>query len=123
MFKQHRLQVLRCMIYQDCLEHQIYELLVHSLHEGRLDLEVACSKGTYVRTLVEDIGEALGCGAHVVELRRLSVGPFEGDMVTIDELRAAVEADPAQPLARRAVSQLHVLVAVLGLSGCRQDGA
>ncbi len=72
---------------------QIHELLVHSLHEGRLDLEVACSKGTYVRTLVEDIGEALGCGAHVVELRRLSVGPFEGDMVTIDELRAAVEAD------------------------------
>lgn len=72
---------------------QIYELLVHSLHDGRLDLEVACSKGTYVRTLVEDIGEALGCGAHVVELRRLSVGPFEGDMVTIDELRAAIEAD------------------------------
>jgi tRNA pseudouridine55 synthase len=58
-----------------------------------LDFEVACSKGTYIRTLVEDIGEALGCGAHVVGLRRLSVGPFEGDMVTLDQLRAAIEAD------------------------------
>lgn len=74
---------------------QIYELLLHSLREGLLDLEVSCSKGTYIRTLVEDIGEALGCGAHVVELRRLSVGPFEGDMVTVDELRAALEADEA----------------------------
>jgi tRNA pseudouridine55 synthase len=71
---------------------QIYQLLLHSLHDGLLDLEVACSKGTYVRTLVEDIGEALGCGAHVVELRRLSVGPFDGDMVTIDQLRAAADA-------------------------------
>jgi tRNA pseudouridine55 synthase len=70
----------------------IYQLVLHSLHECMLDLEVACSKGTYVRTLIEDLGEALGCGAHVVELRRLSVGPFEGDMVTIDELRTAADA-------------------------------
>ena len=68
---------------------QIYQLLLHALHDGKLDFEVACSKGTYIRTLVEDIGKALGCGAHVVDLRRLSVGPFEGGMVTIDELRAA----------------------------------
>lgn len=71
---------------------QIYELLLLSLNEGMLELEVACSKGTYVRTLVEDIGEALGCGAHVVQLRRLSVGPFEGDMVSIDELREVADA-------------------------------
>ena len=70
---------------------QIYQLLLHSLNEGLLDLEVACSKGTYIRTLVEDMGEALGCGAHVVQLRRLSVGPFDGDMVSIDELRAAAD--------------------------------
>ena len=36
-----------------------------------------CSKGTYIRTLVEDIGEMLGCGAHVVQLRRLMAGPYE----------------------------------------------
>ena len=74
---------------------QIYQLLLHSLSEGLLDIEVACSKGTYIRTLVEDMGEALGCGAHVVQLRRLSVGPFDGDMVSIDELRAAADASDA----------------------------
>ena len=42
-----------------------------------LVLEVDCSKGTYIRTLVEDIGEMLGCGAHVAQLRRLKAGPYE----------------------------------------------
>ena len=36
-----------------------------------------CSKGTYIRTLVEDVGKELGCGAHVTGLRRLSAGPFD----------------------------------------------
>jgi tRNA pseudouridine55 synthase len=75
---------------------QIHELLFHSLTDGVLELEIACSKGTYVRTLVEDLGEALGCGAHVVQLRRLSVGPFEGGMVTIDQLEAAVARDAGE---------------------------
>lgn len=71
----------------------IHELLAQSFHDEVLKLEVACSKGTYIRTLVEDLGEALGCGAHVTELRRLSVGPFDGGMVSIDQLRAAAEPD------------------------------
>ena len=71
---------------------QIYEFLPLSLDAGVFEFEVACSKGTYIRTLVEDLGEALGCGGHVVNLRRLSVGPFEGDMVTVDELRAAADS-------------------------------
>ena len=70
---------------------QIYELVLLSLHDSVLEFEVACSKGTYVRTLVEDIAQALDCGAHVVSLRRLGVGPFDGDMVTIDELKAAAD--------------------------------
>lgn len=51
-------------------------------------LEVACTKGTYIRTLVEDIGEALGCGAHVAELRRLTVGVYSDSsaMVSLEEL-------------------------------------
>lgn len=53
------------------------------------DIDVHCSKGTYVRTLAEDIGEALGCGAHVTELRRLGVGPYDGaGMVDLDTLKA-----------------------------------
>ena len=80
---------------------QIYELLLHSLNDGVLDLEVACSKGTYIRTLVEDLGEALGCGAHVVQLHRRSVGPLDGDMLTIDELRAVADSADAEGFARR----------------------
>lgn len=53
-----------------------------------LELEIRCSKGTYVRTLAEDIGAVLGCGAHVVSLRRLGVGPYdESGMVTMENLK------------------------------------
>ena len=52
-----------------------------------LDLKICCSKGTYIRTIAADLGDVLGCGAHVVELRRLSVGTYdEKDMLTFDEL-------------------------------------
>ena len=52
-----------------------------------ISLKVVCSKGTYIRSLVEDIGVALGCGAHVIELRRLYVQTFENEaMITIPEL-------------------------------------
>ena len=51
-----------------------------------LELEVACSKGTYVRTLAEDIAKKLHCGAHIIALRRLSVGPYDGEMLTIEQL-------------------------------------
>ncbi|MCG6868538.1 MAG: tRNA pseudouridine(55) synthase TruB [Gammaproteobacteria bacterium] len=54
----------------------------------RLTLDIECSKGTYIRTLAEDIGEALGCGAHVTRLRRTGLGPYaESDMVGMDRLR------------------------------------
>ena len=52
-------------------------------------LAVDCSKGTYIRTLVEDIGEKLGCGAYVAELRRTQAGPFTlAQTVTLEELEA-----------------------------------
>ncbi len=53
-------------------------------------LSVTCSKGTYIRQLVEDIGEKLGCGAHVVQLRRVAVGQFDAkQMVDIEQLSQA----------------------------------
>jgi len=56
----------------------------------RVRLSVGCSKGTYIRTLVEDIGEVLGCGAYVAELRRTQAGPFElAQTVTLEELEQA----------------------------------
>ncbi|MBN8262299.1 MAG: tRNA pseudouridine(55) synthase TruB [Xanthomonadales bacterium] len=55
--------------------------------EPLLRLHVECGSGTYVRSLVRDLGEALGCGAHVAELRRLWVDPFrEPRMWTLDAL-------------------------------------
>ena len=55
----------------------IHELSLIEKTQDTLVLDVACSKGTYIRTLVEDIGEALGCGAYVKMLRRTEVSPFE----------------------------------------------
>ncbi|MTI15087.1 tRNA pseudouridine(55) synthase TruB [Sansalvadorimonas verongulae] len=55
----------------------IYRLSLIEFRGDELVLEVDCSKGTYIRSLVEDIGEMLGCGAHVAELRRLKAGPYE----------------------------------------------
>jgi tRNA pseudouridine55 synthase len=60
------------------------------------EIDVHCSKGTYVRTLVQDIGEQLGCGAHVTALRRLAVGPFD-DSQLVD--MAALEAKAAEGMA------------------------
>jgi tRNA pseudouridine55 synthase len=57
-----------------------------------LRLQVECGSGTYVRSLVRDLGELLGCGAHVAELRRLWVDPFrEPRMWTLDALQALAE--------------------------------
>lgn len=76
------------------------DVLVHRLRCSErgvdwLRLQVECGSGTYVRSLVRDLGEALGCGAHVAELRRLWVEPFRAPrMHTLDDLRALAERDP-----------------------------
>ena len=81
------------------VERQPREVIIHSLelssyNETVIELDIHCSKGTYVRTLVEDIGEKLGCGAHVSGLRRLSVGPYSAEgMVTMEALEKAHEQD------------------------------
>ncbi|MCC1497077.1 tRNA pseudouridine(55) synthase TruB [Alcanivorax sp. 1008] len=70
----------------------IHRISVLDVRADELDFEVACSKGTYVRSLVEDLGEKLGCGGHVQSLRRLSAGPYPADrMLTLDQLGAMKE--------------------------------
>jgi tRNA pseudouridine55 synthase len=54
----------------------IHELVLRRFDGDRLDVTVRCSKGTYVRALAEDLGRALGCGAHLAGLRRTAVGRF-----------------------------------------------
>ncbi|MDX1453840.1 MAG: tRNA pseudouridine(55) synthase TruB [Gammaproteobacteria bacterium] len=68
---------------------RIYSLSLEALDQESFSLDVRCSKGTYIRSLVEDIAEALGTVAHVTELRRLGVGPFEKrPMLSLEELEA-----------------------------------
>jgi len=70
---------------------QIYRLQAIDLTEDGFILEVDCSKGTYIRTLAEDIGEELGCGAHVKTLRRTAVGCFKiNNAYTLDALEEMV---------------------------------
>lgn len=62
----------------------IYQIDFHGFQNHQLDITVACSKGTYIRTLAEDIGAALGCGAHLAGLRRLTAGHFKlEDAITV----------------------------------------
>jgi tRNA pseudouridine55 synthase len=65
----------------------IYDLRVLALALPRISFRVACTKGTYVRTLCSEIGDVLGCGAHLCELRRTRSGNFDvKDTHTLDEL-------------------------------------
>jgi tRNA pseudouridine55 synthase len=75
----------------------IYELRVLEMPSlaapNALKIEVSCSKGTYIRTLGEDMGEALGCGAHLSALRRIRTGGFgQVQCVSLGELEAATDA-------------------------------
>jgi len=79
------------------VEREPREITIHSLELVNADLPefelmVHCSKGTYVRTLAEDIGNKLGCGAHVVGLRRTKVGPYTDEhLVTMEQLQQLAE--------------------------------
>ncbi|MEQ3725231.1 tRNA pseudouridine(55) synthase TruB [Alcanivorax sp.] len=65
----------------------IYDLRVLRIDGDEVEFEVDCSKGTYVRSLVEDTGAILGCGGHVTALHRLSAGPYPAErMLTLEQL-------------------------------------
>jgi tRNA pseudouridine55 synthase len=96
-----------------------------------LRLRVRCSKGTYIRTLGEDIGEALGCGGHLSLLRRIATGPFQAEQcITLDALEAEGEQQRlAHVLPVPTLLQGHTPVtlgeedAARFLSGVRRRGA
>ncbi len=78
----------------------IHALDLLSFDADRFTLRVACSKGTYIRSLAMDIGTALGCGAHLCGLRRTAIGRFRADeAVTLAQLEAAAEAERDRLLA------------------------
>ena len=77
----------------------IYSNELLRVEGDEIELAIECSKGTYVRTIAEELGEALGCGAHVTALRRLKAGPFtEEDQVTFEQLEEARESGGLEAL-------------------------
>ncbi|ADM96846.1 tRNA pseudouridine(55) synthase TruB [Dickeya dadantii] len=75
----------------------VYELQFIRWEGDELELEIHCSKGTYIRTIIDDLGEKLGCGAHVIYLRRLQVATYPIErMVTLEQLQALREQAEAQ---------------------------
>lgn len=71
----------------------VYELQFIRWEGDELELEIHCSKGTYIRTIIDDLGEVLGCGAHVIYLRRVQVSNYPSDrMVSLEQLQQMVAA-------------------------------
>ncbi|WP_432731734.1 tRNA pseudouridine(55) synthase TruB [Variovorax sp. W6] len=109
----------------------IHKLEVRAIGEDTIRILASVSKGTYIRTLGEDIGEALGCGAHLTSLRRIATGGFvEAQCVTIEALEAMdEEARLARLLPAEALVGGHSRVtlgtedAARFLSGLRRRGA
>jgi tRNA pseudouridine55 synthase len=79
-------------------EIEVFDIRLIEMSMNQLVLEIECGSGTYIRSIVRDLGEMLGCGAHVEQLRRLWVSPFIRDaqplnMVGLDQLETMSEAE------------------------------
>jgi tRNA pseudouridine55 synthase len=85
------------------IERAARRVTIHSLEVVRIadvevDIVVRCSKGTYIRTLAEDIGAVLGCGAHLSALRRTSIGALDvADALTLEQI-AQIDESERRPL-------------------------
>ena len=78
---------------------KIYDIKLIKMEESVITIEVLCSKGTYVRTLAEDIGQALGCGAHLKGLERTQTGNFQlSDALSIEALESMTMASREKEL-------------------------
>ncbi len=82
---------LRASVKREPRKRFIYQLNVHEVDGRTVLFTCSCQAGTYIRKLCADVGEVLGCGAHMRELRRTRAGPFTEDdgIVTLHELSAA----------------------------------
>jgi tRNA pseudouridine55 synthase len=77
---------------------RVEKLRLHKLGNDEIEIELTCSRGTYVRTLAADMGKSLGCGAHLKSLRRIACGHLTIDQaVTLDELER-LDPSRAAPL-------------------------
>ncbi|MDR5861159.1 tRNA pseudouridine(55) synthase TruB [Halomonas eurihalina] len=98
----------------------VYDARLLACEKAAFEMEVRVSKGTYIRTLAEDIGQALGCGGHISGLRRLKTGPFEGEGMLSLEALEGLTGDAAQD---EALLPVDVLVAHLPRRDMSASGA
>jgi H/ACA ribonucleoprotein complex subunit 4 len=82
---------MRSSVKRETRKRFIYQLDIHEINGRTALFTCSCQAGTYIRKLCSDVGEVLGCGAHMRELRRTRAGPFteENGSVTLHELSAA----------------------------------
>jgi tRNA pseudouridine55 synthase len=79
----------------------VYRYTIDRIELPEIDFSVLCSKGFYVRTYVHEIGEALGCGAHLKALRRTRSGRFDvANAITVEEIKQA----PREQILQRLLS-------------------
>ena len=108
-------------VERELREVEIYSLSFDWIKLPEAAFTVRCSRGTYVRTLASDLGEALGCGAHLLELRRTQSGLFlEDEAISIETLREC--ADPASLLFPLDRALSHLKGFELGEEGGRRLG-
>ncbi len=108
------------MVEVDPRPVEIHAITVLAVEAGRIDLDVVCGAGTYIRSLAVDLGAALGCAAHLEALRRTWVDPFEGrPMQTLAEIERLAECDRAALLA----ALLPVAEGLAGLPSVRLASA
>ena len=87
-------------IPRESREITVFNLTLLRFEEDEVDLEIHVSKGTYIRTIVDDLGELLGCGAHVSQLRRVAVGSYPREkMVTLPQLEELLNEANEQGIA------------------------
>ena len=97
-------------VEREAREVEIYSLSFDWIRLPEASFTVRCSRGTYVRTLACDIGEALGCGAHLLELRRTRSGLFkEADAISIEALAGAADQQALVLPLDRALDHLRAL--------------
>ncbi|MEE8055577.1 MAG: tRNA pseudouridine(55) synthase TruB [Gammaproteobacteria bacterium] len=82
----------------------IHALDLLEIKDDLIEVEIRCSKGTYVRTLAEDVGRALGCGGHVCALRRLGAGPFDASQMVALDILEGLEHEGLEALDAKLVS-------------------
>jgi tRNA pseudouridine55 synthase len=90
---------------------RVEKLRLNRLTGDEIEIQLTCSRGTYVRTLVADMGKSLGCGAHLKSLRRITCGHLHVDQsVTLDELERQNPGEIPLLALEKALEPLHAII-------------